>query len=51
LIGLLSKDTLDDFLKEYTSDYALIEKSEQKILNRHINQLVTSLVKKAYMNV
>ena len=48
LIGLFSKDILDDFLKEHSSAYAIIEKSEQKILNRHINSLATSLIKKIY---
>jgi len=48
LIGLFSKDILDDFLKEHSGEYAAIEKSEQKILNRHINMLATNLVKKVY---
>ena len=50
VIGLLSKDVLDDFLKEYSGIYASLEKSEQKILNRHINKQVTDLIKKVYMN-
>jgi len=48
LIGLFSKDILDDFLKEHSGKYAAIEKSEQKILNRHINFLATNLIKKVY---
>ena len=48
LIGLFSKDTLDDFLKEHSGEYAAIEKSEQKILNKHINILTTKMIKKAY---
>jgi len=48
LIGLFSKDILDDFLKEHSGEYAAIEKSEQKILNRHINSLATNLIKKVY---
>ena len=51
LIGLFSKDILEDFLKEHESEYALVEKSEQKILNRHINKLATQLIKKVYMNM
>ena len=51
LIGLFSKDILEDFLKEHESEYALVEKSEQKILNRHINKLATQLIKKIYMNM
>ena len=48
LIGLFSKDILDDFLKEHSGEYAAIEKSEQKILNRHINSMATSLIKEVY---
>jgi len=48
LIGLFSKDILDDFLKEHSGEYAAIEKSEQKILNRHINSLATVLIKRVY---
>jgi hypothetical protein len=45
LIGLYSKDTLGDFLKEYGSDYALLERSEQKIVHTHINILAVGLIK------
>jgi Rnl2 family RNA ligase len=45
LIGLFSKDILDDYLKEHASDYALLEKSEQKILNRHVNKQASDLIK------
>jgi Rnl2 family RNA ligase len=45
LIGLFSKDILEDYLKEYASCYALLEKSEQKILNRHINKQASDLIK------
>jgi len=48
LIGLFSKDVLDDFLKEHSGEYAALEKSEQKIVNRHINALATNLIKAVY---
>jgi len=48
LIGLLSKDVLDDFLKENSGKYAALEKSEQKIVNHHINKSATVLIKKIY---
>ena len=51
LIGLFSKDILDDFLKEHASQYALLEKSEQKLLNRHANSLATALIKSVYFRV
>ncbi|MDR2679522.1 MAG: RNA ligase, Rnl2 family [Tannerella sp.] len=51
LTGLFSKDILDDYLKEHASAYALLEKSEQKILNRHINKQAIDLIKKVYMGM
>ena len=48
LTGLFSKDVLDDFLKEHSGKYAALEKSEQKILNRHINSLATNMIKNTY---
>jgi Rnl2 family RNA ligase len=51
LIGLFSKDVLDDFLKEHESEYALLEKSEQKILNKHINKQTTALIKRELMGM
>jgi Rnl2 family RNA ligase len=51
LIGLFSKDILEDYLKEHASEYALLEKSEQKILNRHVNKQATDLIKKVYMGM
>ena len=48
LIGLFSKDILDDFLKEHSGTYVSIEKSEQKILNQHVNSLATNMIKKVY---
>lgn len=50
LIGLLSKDVLEDFLKEHSGSYAGLEKSEQKIFNRHLNKLSAELIKKLYMS-
>ena len=48
LIGLFSKDILEDFLKENLFEYSELEKSEQKILNRHSNSLAATLIKKVY---
>lgn len=45
LMGLLSKDALDDFLKEHGGDYAGLEKSEQKNLNKELNKLCSNLIK------
>jgi Rnl2 family RNA ligase len=48
LIGLLSKDVQEDFLKEYSDEYFSLEKNEQKILNKHINSGAAGLIKQTY---
>lgn len=50
LIGLMSKDVQEDFLKEHSGAYNALEKSEQKILNRHVNKLVSELIKAIHMS-
>lgn len=45
LIGMYAQDTLADFLKEHGGDYASLEKSEQKLLNRELNNLCAKKVK------
>jgi len=51
LIGLFSKDILDDFLKEHSGNYAKLEKSEQKIINKHISMMATDLIKKMHFKI
>ena len=50
IMGLFSKDVLEDFLKEHGGEYGCLEKSEQKLLNKELNKLATTLVKKVYMS-
>ena len=50
VMGLFSKDVLDDFLKEYGSAYTALDKCEQKSLNKALNKLCTTLVKRVYMS-
>ena len=50
VMGLFSKDALEDFLKEHGSAYSALDKCEQKSLNRELNKLCTDLVKKVYMS-
>ena len=50
IMGLFSKDVLEDFLKEHGGEYGCLEKSEQKLLNKEMNKLSTELVKKVYMS-
>ena len=49
LIGLFSKDIQEDFLKEHSSKYVILEKNEQKILNKHINKQASDLIKQVYV--
>ena len=50
VMGLLSKDVLDDFLKEHGGSYSALDKCEQKSLNKELNKLCTTLVKQVYMS-
>ena len=50
VMGLLSKDVLDDFLKEHGGSYSALDKCEQKSLNKELNKFCTALVKKVYMS-
>ena len=50
VMGLFSKDALDDFLKEHGSAYTALDKCEQKSLNKELNKLCTTLVKKVFMS-
>ena len=49
-MGALSKDVLDDFLKEHGGSYAALDKCEQKLLNKELDKLCTALVKQVYMS-
>lgn len=55
IMGLFSKDILDDFLKEHSGEYVALDKCEQKSFNRELNKLATefvrwSLLSKAYID-
>lgn len=50
IMGMFSKDVLEDFLKEHGGDYVGLDKSEQKLFNKEMNKLSTALVRKFYMN-
>lgn len=49
IIGLFSKDTLDDFLKEHEGEYVALDKCEQKTFNKVLNGYCTTLVKKVLL--
>ena len=50
VMGLFSKDVLEDFFKEHGNLYTALEKSEQKLLNKELNKFCTALVKQVYMS-
>lgn len=45
VMGLFSKDVLDDFLKEHGGDFDALDKCEQKTFNKEVNKLCTSSCK------
>jgi len=50
VMGLFSKDVLEDYLKEHGNLYTALEKSEQKLLTKELNKFCTALVKQVYMS-
>lgn len=45
IMGMFSKDILEDFLKEHGGAYTALDKCKQKSLNRELNKLSTGFVK------
>lgn len=45
VIGLFAKDILEDFEKDFPKGFTIIEKEEQKRINKKLNSLVIDLVK------
>lgn len=45
ILGNFTKDALEDFMKEHGKEYDSLEKSEQKILNKKVNQLCANCIK------
>ena len=50
VMGLFSRDVLEDFLKEHSGEFASLEKCEQKTFNKEVNKFCTTLVKQIYMS-
>lgn len=48
LLGLFSKDIIDDLIKEDAVDYYALDKSEQKLLNKEINLMASAMIKQIY---
>lgn len=51
VIGLFSKDILEDFEKDFPRAFIIIEKEEQKRINKKLNSLVIDVVKEELMTV
>ena len=45
MTGLICKDIFQDFIKEFESSYVELEKSEQKIITKQLNQRVGLFLK------
>lgn len=50
LMGALSKDAFEDFLKEHQSDFLDLAKNEQKALTKELTGLATQIIKHVYMS-
>lgn len=50
IMGMFSKDILEDFLKEHGGEYTALDKCEQKSLNRELNKLSTGFVKEILLS-
>lgn len=50
IMGMFSKDILDDFLKEHGGEYSALDKCEQKSFNRELNKLSTCFVKEILLS-
>ena len=50
VMGLFSRDVLEDFLKEHSGEFASLEKCEQKTFNKEVNKFCTTLLKQIYMS-
>lgn len=51
VIGLFSKDILEDFEKDFPNAFKTIEKEEQKRINKKLNSLVIDVIKEELMTV
>lgn len=51
VIGLFSKDILEDFEKDFPKVFITIEKEEQKRINKKLNSLVIDVVKEELMTL
>jgi len=51
VIGLFSKDILEDFEKDFPNTFIIIEKEEQKRINKKLNSLVIEVIKEELMTV
>jgi len=50
IMGMFSKDILEDFMKEHGGAYTALDKCEQKSLNRELNKLSTGFVKEILLS-
>ncbi len=51
LIGFLSEDVFEDFVKEFETQWQSIEKTEQKRLTKHLNLCSAKLVRKELLQL
>lgn len=47
--GLFVQDALEDYMKEFSTNYESLEKEEQKKINKQINSIAINMVKKEFL--
>lgn len=50
IMGFYAKDVIEDFKKDFHSQYEALEKDERKVLNRHVNKLASEFIVKHFKN-
>ena len=50
VMGALTKDAIEDFLKEHKDAYMALEKGDQKQVNKRMSSMSADVVKKVYMS-
>jgi len=51
LLGLMSKDVFNDFMKDYKDDFEGLNEKEQKILKKNMNKEVANLIRPNFLNI
>lgn len=51
ITGLLNKDALEDFNKDHSDSFSILDKKEQKYITKHLGQINSQLIRKNFLNI